>query len=120
MPAGNKQRWSQEDELLYETLLIQCERDFKLMAEHFPGRSYNQIRSHYYNMAKKSEEMDRSFEENKGFVPIQSGTFEEKPVACVTQNVSPLNQPAKRIDSEDCSEANIPESVSYFYSVFGV
>ncbi|CAL6023684.1 SANT/Myb_domain [Hexamita inflata] len=48
-------RWTQEETEQLHGLVMRFKKNFKRVAEHFPARSYNQIRSHYYNEVYRSE-----------------------------------------------------------------
>ena len=49
--------WSKEDEELFLKLLQRYGKDFKKYEDHFPNRSYNQIRCFYrnYNMRQQRD-----------------------------------------------------------------
>ncbi|CAL6021550.1 SANT/Myb_domain [Hexamita inflata] len=49
MASRKVSKWTDEEQLLFEKLVEQYEKDFRRIAAQFPGRNYNQIRSHYYN-----------------------------------------------------------------------
>ncbi|CAL6023668.1 SANT/Myb_domain [Hexamita inflata] len=55
MPNGYIQRWTEEEEQLFAYLLVQYDKDFRRIAAHFPSKSYNQIRCHYYNNLHKQQ-----------------------------------------------------------------
>ncbi|CAL6023592.1 Myb-like_DNA-binding domain-containing protein [Hexamita inflata] len=47
-------KWSEEEQQLFDQLLLQYKRNFKMIAQQIPNRSYNQVRSHYYNEVNKT------------------------------------------------------------------
>ncbi|CAL5984913.1 SANT/Myb_domain [Hexamita inflata] len=50
-----KHRWTEEEDELFYRLLEVHDTNFKEMVPHFNNRSYNQIRSHYYNFIHRTE-----------------------------------------------------------------
>ncbi|CAL6021518.1 Myb-like_DNA-binding domain-containing protein [Hexamita inflata] len=49
------QYWTKREENMFQDLVCKYNKDFKRYETHFPLRSYNQIRSHYYNMINKQQ-----------------------------------------------------------------
>ncbi|CAL6094819.1 SANT/Myb_domain [Hexamita inflata] len=47
--------WSEEECALFSDLLVQFGKDFRAISEYLQNRSYNQVRSRYYNLAAKVE-----------------------------------------------------------------
>ncbi|CAL6046161.1 SANT/Myb_domain [Hexamita inflata] len=45
-------RWTAEEDILFQTLIDLYCRDFQVISEQM-NKSYNQVRSHYYNQEKK-------------------------------------------------------------------
>ncbi|CAL6040847.1 SANT/Myb_domain [Hexamita inflata] len=52
---SQKSRWSVEEDERLMSLLKQCNNNFREIAKYFSERSYNQVRSHYYNLLNKHE-----------------------------------------------------------------
>ncbi|CAL6068947.1 Conserved_hypothetical protein [Hexamita inflata] len=46
-------RWTEEETALLNKLVQQYNKNFKLVASAFPSRSYNQVKSHYFNVLHK-------------------------------------------------------------------
>ncbi|CAL6023728.1 SANT/Myb_domain [Hexamita inflata] len=77
------QRWTEEEEEKFARLVLEFNRDFKLVARHFANRSYNQIRSHYYNgvhkTAQSEEDSVRQMAESPAPSPASTVKFMEEP-----------------------------------------
>ncbi|CAL6004477.1 SANT/Myb_domain [Hexamita inflata] len=48
-------RWTEEETALMNKLVEQYHNNFKLVASAFPSRSYNQVKSHYFNELHKNQ-----------------------------------------------------------------
>ncbi|CAL6097640.1 SANT/Myb_domain [Hexamita inflata] len=55
MATRQTTRWTAEEETLFETLVDKYDRDFKKIQRAFANRTYNQIRSHFYNGVYKQQ-----------------------------------------------------------------
>ncbi|CAL6054495.1 SANT/Myb_domain [Hexamita inflata] len=66
-------KWSKEEQEEFDRLLELTNKNFKLMAAHFPHRTYNQVRSHYYNQVYKSAEPESTNEKTPTEVVPQLG-----------------------------------------------
>ncbi|CAL6021600.1 SANT/Myb_domain [Hexamita inflata] len=77
------QRWTEEEEERFARLVLEFNRDFKLVARHFANRSYNQVRSHYYNgvhkTAQSEEDSARQMAESPMPSPASTVKFVEEP-----------------------------------------
>ncbi|CAL6023858.1 SANT/Myb_domain [Hexamita inflata] len=62
------QYWTDYEEQLFQTLFKQYQRKFKKYVPYF-NRTYDQIRSHYYNMLKKQKR--QSQQRNKSVLQIK-------------------------------------------------
>ncbi|CAL6021586.1 SANT/Myb_domain [Hexamita inflata] len=72
------QRWTREEERRFELLVRRHDRDFKRISELFPGRSYGQIRSHYYNVLRRESARSSSQNHDKAAAQVN----EENPPEC--------------------------------------
>ncbi|CAL5984991.1 SANT/Myb_domain [Hexamita inflata] len=52
---SQKSRWTVEEDERLMSLLKQYSNNFREIAKYFSERSYNQVRSHYYNLLNKHE-----------------------------------------------------------------
>ncbi|CAL6010880.1 SANT/Myb_domain [Hexamita inflata] len=48
-------RWTEEETALLNKLVEQYCNNFKLVASAFPSRSYNQVKSHYFNELHRNQ-----------------------------------------------------------------
>ncbi|CAL6023770.1 SANT/Myb_domain [Hexamita inflata] len=78
MNRGTLQRWTREEERQFELLVRRHDRDFKLISELFPGRSYGQIRSHYYNVLRRESARSSSQNQTQAIAQVK----EENPLEC--------------------------------------
>ncbi|CAL6068981.1 SANT/Myb_domain [Hexamita inflata] len=58
-------RWTEEETTLMNKLVEQYNNNFKLVASAFPSRSYNQVKSHYFNELHKNQNKSEQKQENK-------------------------------------------------------
>ncbi|CAL5985175.1 SANT/Myb_domain [Hexamita inflata] len=68
MPYQQKNRWTADEEVLYQFLLKQYHCNFKEVSKHFPSRSYSQLRSHFYNLLRKESASKQNVETNYNYV----------------------------------------------------
>ncbi|CAL6021428.1 SANT/Myb_domain [Hexamita inflata] len=55
MATRQTTRWTADEETLFASLVEKYDRDFKRIQHAFASRTYNQIRSHYYNGVYKQQ-----------------------------------------------------------------
>ncbi|CAL6023780.1 SANT/Myb_domain [Hexamita inflata] len=73
-------RWTQEETEMLNSLVTRFKKNFKRVADHFPGRSYSQIRSHYYNQVYRSER--DSFKDSRSdSTPVQQQEAQQQEVS---------------------------------------
>ena len=55
-PEIRKDEWTVQEDLLLVDLLNTNGKDWKMIEEHFPGRTQNQIKNRYFGRLKKLNE----------------------------------------------------------------
>ncbi|CAL6050491.1 SANT/Myb_domain [Hexamita inflata] len=58
--SRTNKRWTAEEDALFQTLLYLYYRDFQVISEQM-NKSYNQVRSHYYNKVKKHSVVQKAY-----------------------------------------------------------
>ncbi|CAL6064075.1 Myb-like_DNA-binding domain-containing protein [Hexamita inflata] len=53
--STTKSKWNYDEEVIFDNLCKKYKLNFRTVADHFPNRSYTQVRSHYYNKIKRKE-----------------------------------------------------------------
>ncbi|CAL6090528.1 SANT/Myb_domain [Hexamita inflata] len=101
MTASNKKRWTEREEQLFVQLVTRFGKNFKRMEPHLSGRSYSQIRSHFYNHVRR--ELDREARSQESL---------QKQI---------MTQKQENLAHVDYQEANVPEpdnSLVYTFIAF--
>ncbi|CAL6023614.1 SANT/Myb_domain [Hexamita inflata] len=70
-------RWTQEEQELFDRLIIEYQKDFKKISAAFGNRSYNQIRSHYYNSVYKDQQISNSSMSETAVTPQTDYRYDE-------------------------------------------
>ncbi|CAL6040829.1 Conserved_hypothetical protein [Hexamita inflata] len=65
MKQNNISKWTEEESQKFLKLYQTYGKDFKLITEQFPTRTYNQIRSFYYNVKKKTQNKQKQSTQSK-------------------------------------------------------
>ncbi|CAL6056083.1 SANT/Myb_domain [Hexamita inflata] len=73
-------RWTQEETKMLNSLVTRFKKNFRRVADHFPGRTYSQIRSHFYNQIYRSER--DSFKDSRSHpTPVQQQEAQQQEVS---------------------------------------
>ncbi|CAL6021476.1 SANT/Myb_domain [Hexamita inflata] len=90
-------RWTQEETEQLNGLVMRFKKNFKRVAEHFPARSYNQIRSHYYNEVYRSERDSSKDSQSNSTPKFQAATFPARFSFYLLQSCSGDFNPLKQL-----------------------
>ena len=63
-PEIRKDEWTLDEDLLLVNLLNNNGKDWKMIEEHFPGRTQNQIKNRYFGRLKKLHEKKTGCQNN--------------------------------------------------------
>ncbi|CAL6094815.1 protein_ODORANT1-like [Hexamita inflata] len=77
MTASNKKRWTEREEQLFVQLATRFGKNFKRMEPHLPGRSYSQIRSHFYNHVRRELGREARSQESQKQIMTQKQEVEQ-------------------------------------------
>ncbi|CAL6014439.1 SANT/Myb_domain [Hexamita inflata] len=74
-------RWTEEETTLMNKLVEQYNNNFKLVASAFPCRTYNQVKSHYFNeLHKNQNKSEVKSKQNKNTVKKQRHLVETQSI----------------------------------------
>ncbi|CAL6023582.1 Conserved_hypothetical protein [Hexamita inflata] len=65
-------RWTDAEEQMFLDMLKRYSTDFRLIASMLPDRTYNQVRAHYYNRARASQQGARASSESASKTPSET------------------------------------------------